>query len=405
MINFTQAWRNLWRNKRRTAITMAAVTFSTAILVVSYCLMMGLLNHAVHSATNLVVGQAQVHAPGYRADRSMYKSVPHPERILEAARRAGVGAAPRAYGFGLAAVGKKSAGALFWGVDPAAERRAFELATHLNAGGFLPDAPRGGLVLGRKLARSLSSRAGDEVVVVVQAADGSMGNELFKVTGIFKTVGASVDASAALMHKDDFQRLFASGGRVHEVALNSGGRLGEDQVAALAKAAAPKMETLSWRRLLPALNDMIAMFDAFLWVFGFIFVLAAGMGVMNTMLMATHERVREFGVLKALGASGARIAAGVAAEAGLMSLAGSLLGAGLGLAGAWHLSRHGLDTSAIAGGYTVGGVAFDPMWRASLEPSFALAAMGLMMAICLLVSLYPALVAARLDPVRAMNRV
>ena len=91
-------WRNLWRNTRRTCITLAAVTLSTAILIASYGLMDGLMQHAVSNATNLVVGEIQVHAPGYRADHSIYKALTEPDLILRAAQEENVTAAPRRYG-------------------------------------------------------------------------------------------------------------------------------------------------------------------------------------------------------------------------------------------------------------------------------------------------------------------
>ena len=398
-------WRNLWRNTRRTFITLAAVTLSTAILMTSYGLMDGLMRHAVSNATNLVVGEIQVHAPGYRADHSIYKALTEPDLILQAARQKNVAAAPRRYGYGLVAVGTKSAGARFWGVDPASELTTFDLAEHLDQGRFLADTPQRGVVLGQKLARSLQAQIGSEIVVVVQAADGSLGNDLYTVTGILKSAGDSIDRNAALIHATDFVELFVSGERIHEVALNSRGMMSLERLTALLSIAVPEEEIKSWRQLMPEVSDMVNLFDAFIWIFGLIFLLAAGMGVMNTMLMATYERIPEFGILKALGATPWRIIRDVAAEALVLAALGTVLGTVLGLAGSYYLQEVGLDLSIFAGTYSVGGVAFDPIWRATISPKMVYVPVVLMLIIGLVACLYPAALAARLDPVKAIHRV
>lgn len=398
-------WRNLWRNARRTVITLAAVGTCTAILVVTYGLMDGLMKNAVSNTTNISVGEVQAHAAGYLADRSIYKTVTHAPAILAAARQAGIGAAARAYGYGLAALGNKSAGAQFWGVDPAGERASFDLAHHVARGSYLPAKPDKSLVLGVKLAKSLHAKVGSRIVVVVQAADGSLGNDLFTVVGILKYSGDAIDRSAAIMHAADFGELFVFPGKVHEVALNSRGRIPLDGLAALVQKAGPGDEVKTWRQLMPTASDMLNLFDSSIWIFSLVFVLAAALGVMNTMLMSTFERIREFGVIRALGASAWRILADVTTEAMIMSLLGTLVGAALGYGLCHYLAVVGLDTSTWAGSYSVGGITFDPIWRAAVSVRSFVVPSVMMCAICLLASIYPAVLAARLDPVRAMNRV
>ncbi len=402
---FIHAWRNLWRNPRRAWITLAAVTANTAVLIATYALMHGLMTHAVDNATNLVTGQAEVHAPGYLARRSLYATVEGWRESVARMEARGALCAPRSFGFGLLARGNKSAGARMWGVDPAAEQRAFTLHRHVETGGFLSTVPQNGVLLGRKLAKSLNAGVGDELVVVVQAADGSLGNDLFHVTGILKAVGEEMDRSAALLNREDFARLFALPDRVHEIAANSLGAMTPDQVGAIAWAASPGMEVKTWRELMPTLSDMVNFFDAAMVIFGGVFLLAGGLGVMNTMLMATFERMREFGIMKALGASPWRIVRDVAAEAVVLGAVSAAAGALVGLAGSWYLKVHGIDTTAFAGQYAVAGVAFDPVWKAVITPRGVWWPVASMTAVSFLASLYPAALAARLDPVKAIHHV
>lgn len=398
------AWLNLWRNRKRTTITLTAIALNTAILVSTYSLMDGLLKRAVSYATDMIVGEAQVHAPGYRKDRSVYKAIDDPGAILRRAEAEKIGAAPRSYVYGLASTGSKSAGALFWGVDPARERVVFDLARHVEEGSYLGDKATGRIVLGRKLARSLHATVGSEIVVVLQAADGSLGNDVFTVAGILKAAGEGFDRSAAILHIDDLEEIAVLGGRVHEIALNTRERLSPDEIEAAIEPSLGDTEFRSWREILPTLSDMVNLSWVAIWVFGAIFLLAGALGVMNTMLMATYERFREFGILKAIGASPWRIVRDVAAEASVLVVAATALGAAVGLAGSWYLKVVGIDTSRWSPTLTAAGVAFDPVWRAAITTGSVLGPVVTMWIICVAAALYPASIAARLDPAQAIQK-
>jgi ABC-type antimicrobial peptide transport system permease subunit len=153
------------------------------------------------------------------------------------------------------------------------------------------------------------------------------------------------------------------------------------------------------------LSDMLANMDGILWIVAAIFFLTAGLGVMNTMLMATHERVHEFGVLKALGTSPWRIAGDVAAESLVLAALGTVLGVVLGGGAALWLGAHGIDTVRLAGETSFAGIAFDPVWRATVRAADLINPVLMMWVASVVAALYPALLAARLDPVRAMGRV
>lgn len=405
MLILRYAWRNLWRNWKRTAITLAAVTFSTAILIVSYALFEGMIVQMVSNATNLSVGEVQVHAPEYREERSFYDSLDDPDSVLRTAEAAGAGAVPRSFGFGLSACETKSAGTLFWGVDPGFENRFFDLPKHIARGSFLSNTPKRGIVLGKKLAHALDADIGDEIVTLVQGGDGSLGNELFTVVGIMKAMGEEIDRTAAIIHADDFAELFVSGGRVHQIALNTRGKIPPQALAEQVSEALPGTDVKTWRGILPALSDILYMFDGFMVIFCGVFCLAAGLGVMNTMLMATFERIREFGAMKALGATPFRIVRDVAAEALILSFLATLIGVAIALPSCYLLKIYGIDTTTIGGDISAAGVAFDPIWRASVTVRHVVLSVLAMWVFALLASLYPATLAARLDPVEAMRRV
>jgi ABC-type lipoprotein release transport system permease subunit len=273
-------------------------------------------------------------------------------------------------------------------------------------GEYLSGEPGKKLVLGQKLAKSLHADVGSEIVAVVQAADGSLGNELFTVCGILKAAGEKVDRGAAIIHRADFEELFVSGGRIHEIALNAWGKLPAEEVAAAVTAAAGDDEVKTWKQLMPLLSEMVKMFDVAIFIFGLVFFLAAGLGVMNTMLMATYERIREFGVLKALGSTPWRIMKDVSAEALVMAFFSTLIGTAVGVAASLYFQKYGINLEAMARDtITFSGIAFNPLWRATLSVKIVMLPVVVMWIICVVAALYPAGKAARLNPSRAMTHV
>jgi ABC-type lipoprotein release transport system permease subunit len=356
------------------------------------------------NVTDGSLGHAQVHAEGYLDDRSIYKSLASPAKILAAAKKAGFDACGRSYGFGLVATGKKSGGASFWGIYPPAERAAFRLPTQLKAGRFISDTAKGEIVIGSKLARSLHAELGSEIVALVQAADGSLGNELYRVAGILKAVSEEIDRGGALLHRDDFERLFLSGGRVHEIAINTHSRVPLNQIGASLGPLGKGAKLQTWRELMPAFAHMMDMSDGSVWLFAIIFYLAAAIGVMNTMLMATHDRVREYGVAKALGATPWRIIRDVAAEGWMLSLVSTVIGALLGVAGSLYLKAYGIDFSS-SGEMTTAGVSYPLIWHGNLTIEDFVTCVVTMWIISILASLYPAVKAARLQAVDAITHV
>lgn len=240
---------------------------------------------------------------------------------------------------------------------------------------------------------------------MVQAADGSIGNELYTVRGILDTLGEQLDRSLMLLPTEDFETIFAAEGMVHEVAVTSVGVVEPEKIAA-ALDAVNDDEAVSWKELQPMLAEMMRMSDSYNQIFALIFYLAAGLGILNTMLMAAHERVRELGLERALGASPWRVASGLLIEVSMLGLLGAVLGGAVGIAGALVLETHGIDTRMwVDTTLEAAGMVFDPIWRAQLDWGDALTAPLALWPVTLVAAAYPAWFAARVDPVIAMGRI
>lgn len=401
---FIYAFRNLSRNKRRTAITLSAVVFATALLVSMDAMMHGFIVRTIDGFTSTTIGKVQAHAKDYGKDRSFYNHIKTPEELLEKADKAGIGASPRSFGFGLVASSNKSAGAMIWGIDPARETKTFKLYSQIkNNGEFIKSANKK-IILGKKLAHSLNAKIGAELVLLVQAADGSLGNDIFHVSGIFNTIGDAFDRSAAIIHKDDFEELFVSNGRIHEIAFNTNDRrTPQELVEIIGDTGKTKLKT--WQELMPVFADVMNMADVMMFFIGSLFFMAAAIGIMNTMLMTAHERMKEYGMLKAIGTTPARLFVSTSVEAVLIGAGGAFIGSILGLAMAWYLQTYGIDTTQWLEGVTMHGVAFDPVWKAILRPYSVISPVCLVIFMCWLASIYPAVVVARIDAIKAIHHV
>ena len=397
------SWRNLWRNPTRTNVTILAVSLCIAVLIIFQSMIVGLIEKAKFTTTNLVIGEVQVHAEGYLDDRSIYKSLQNTEEIHLIAKENNIGLVERSYGFGLISSGTKSAGTQFWGINPESELQHFDFANHIDKGNFLTNTSLKKIVLGRKLASSIAADIGTELVVFVQGADGSLGNELFYVAGILKNMADNVDRGAAMILREDFDILFSTNNLIHEIALNSKGRFESEEIQKLLSAKTADVDVETWQQLMPTIALLTEKMSVFMRTFfSLIFGIAASLGVMNTMIMSTYDRMREFGIIRAIGTTPWRILKQVSLEAILLTTIASVIGVVVGLSVALYFQKYGFDVSG-GGNMSFGGVVMDPVWKASVSVGIVLLPVVLLMLVSIVASIYPASIAARIKPVEAIH--
>jgi ABC-type lipoprotein release transport system permease subunit len=315
-------------------------------------------------------------------------------------------ATPRVYGGGIVSAGDATEAALLLGVDPDREARVSRVLGALVRGRApRPDARE--LAVGTEMARRLRVAPGAQVVVVAPAADGSMGNDLFTVSGIFRTGLTDLDVGLAVLPIGALQALLAlDSSRIHEVAIRTAGVWEDSAVAArLARREAPLRlgaEVVPWRTFSPEIADYTRLAEASNGLIVAIVFVFAIFGVANTILMGTFERRREFAVVRALGTSPAGVAATVLFEGiaiGLLSLvAGALLTAPV----LGWLHRTPLDLTAIAGDMEFAGALVRPVLRVEYSAYGPLASAVGLLVTSLLAALYPAVRAARVPPADAL---
>ena len=256
------------------------------------------------------------------------------ERIAEDERTVGV--APRVFAAGLVSSGEATTAGQLMGIDPARETGVTRFLEGLTEG-RLPEPGRNEMAIGSEMARQLESGLGDELVVVAPGADGSMGNDLFTVSGIYTTGLVELDATNAVLPLTDLQALvMLDPARIHEIVVATSDPFIADEMAAgvsppLLGADDLGMEVVSWAELNPTILEFSALMDSFYWIiYTFVFGIAI-FGVANTMLMATYERRREIAVMLAMGAVPGAIVKSILYEAAAMGLLSLVIGVAISL--------------------------------------------------------------------------
>ena len=410
------AWRNLWRNPRRTLIAMAAIGFGYAMLLFVACLMAGLRQQMIETGTSLVLSDIEVHAPGYYPNRSIYQTLGGRQGTDVGALLAAIAAdprvyaaSPRVYGYGLVSATHQSAGAEILGVVPDQEQKVTVLHTRIVKGSYLTERMPKGIVMGDKFATTIGVGVGSEIILLTQAADGSMGNDLYTIVGTFHTGLDAIDRGLVLMSLSSLQELLRlPPERIHEVGIKLHAITEATTVAAALGAQLGKtlpVRVRAWPELVPELADYVQFNRGVTFILFVIFFLLVIIGIVNTMLMAIIERTRELGMLMAVGMRPVQVVGLIVAEAAGLAAASLVLGGAIGAPFLWYLQVHGLDLGGAAGEVSLAGVVVGQHWYGQQDfPAYSQAALGL--AVTALVSaLYPALRAARFRPTEALRKI
>lgn len=414
------AWRNLWRNPVRSLLTVSALAGGLAMMIAYASLVEGMVRQMVDLATDVSLGHIQVHRQAYIDDQDIYATLPW--EIINTLENgiAGISTAPRLYAAGLAGAGDLSAGIMLKAVDPARENRVTSMLQHVRHGVLqlspVVEEPGGEPVIyqvavGAQLAKTLAVEPGTELVIVTQAADGSIGNGLFRVAGILKPIEPAFDRMGVLLSIDAYTSLMEIHNGFHELVIAVGDEAAIEMQQYLIRellagnpGVAADVAVRNWRQLVPEVSDMLNLSQAMIYVVGLIMVGLAALGMLNTMLMSIHERRHEFGILLSIGMGRFRLLRMVLLESLFLALVSAVLGSLAGIGLSCYLERYGIDFSAaLPDGIDYAGIIFEAVWKGHLSPDIVVVSVILMVAIALLASLLPAWQIVRLKPVQVMQ--
>ena len=400
------AWRNLWRQPRRTWLTTGAMVFSNTLLVFMISLQFGMYALMIDNTLKIFSGHMQIQAPGYKDEQKMRQVVPDATALAGRLRRdLGLDSiATRGFAFALASSEERSYGIGVYGVEPRYEPAVSSVPGLVREGRYLDDPEAYEIVIGDVLARNLQIGVGDELTLLGSGRDGSFAAAVVNVVGIFDSGVPDIDRNIAQVPLAAFQDIFYMDGAAHAIVIKAQTLDQAPAVQARVQQLLPESAGLvvhDWDALQPGLRQAIRadMSSAF-FMYGVLVILVA-FSVLNTQLMSVLERTHEFGIVMALGLRPGRLGRLVMLETALLGGLGLVIGIATGsLLTSWFTVRGfsvpGMDEMAVA---------FNLPARMYPEVTLLTAITGpaVVMLFTMLAALYPALRLHRLHPVQAMR--
>ena len=406
------AWRNIWRNPRRTVLTLSAIAFACLILVFMLSFQLGSYDAMINASVRIHAGHVQVQAEGYHEEGKMRMVVPNPSDVGEA-----LSAVPeiesytfRANGFSLVSSESRTHGGMVIGIDSEREAAVSRLPELVREGEYLHDGAGNGALVGSVLARNLQVGVGEKLTLLGQGRDGSVAATVVTVQGLYRSGIDELDRSVVYIPLAHFQEVYSMRGAVHRaVALVD--RLAD--VGPARRALAERLRTvqpadrrlvvLDWNDIMPGLLQGIKLDLISGFIFYVLLVVVVAFSILNTFLMAVLERTKEVGVLMAIGTRPLRLLRLILFESAFLTAVGIAGGIVLGAAVTLYFQQHGLDlggSSEILEKFGISGRLYPRLTVVS-----AVAGPLLVLLITVFTALVPAVKVIRLDPVEAMTHV
>ncbi len=399
------AWRNIWRNARRSLIVITSIVVGLVAILLNDALSIGMIQQIFDNQIRSHVSYLQIHARGFNDNKVIQNRILRPEaveRLLD--RNPDIQAySRRVVTFGLVSSASNSSGSMLIGVEPGREGLVTTIKASIVEGKYLTGSPHE-VIIGKSMAEKLGVGLGAKLVAMSSMVSGAVGSDLFRVVGIFQTVSSEFDKSFVYVSLQNAQEMLELGEAVSEFAIITASRESVERVKhQVASELGPELEVLSYADLLPLMIAQMEMYKETSYVVYVIVGLAMIFGIINAMLMSVFERIHEFGVLMAIGMKNRRLFLLVLTEALLLGVAGTAVGLLVGMAVYLPLTATGIDLSMFAEGLASFGSGSVIYPRLTLDS--VITASLVVPLVTLLGAVYPALKSIRLVPVQAIRYV
>lgn len=412
---FILAWRNLWRHRKRTLITLSSIAIGFALAVLSIGLGDGSHNSLIRNAIKLGEGHITVQARGYVEAPANHKYIEDGLSVSQKLTALNIPAniEPRVSLQILASTANNSVGAALEGLSNQDDPRVNMLKPQLIKGEWIKEGDDRGIVIGEGMARKLKAKIGSKIVLMAGKKGGNSQAQLGRVRGIFDSQVSEMDDYLILSNLELAQRfLIGEGADINKnpvtrfaIFLHDPDDLYQWKEKILESVASNKVIVMDWREMMPQLLQFIAIDDAGNYIFLMLILIMVVFGVLNTVLMSVLERTREFGLLRALGLSRRHLLLLVFCESFLLGLLAIVFGWAVG--GSAHLwfAQNGIDLTAMVaeGGNMMMGAVMDPIIYTELSWARITQLTSIIFIATLASGIYPAIKAARVTPVEALR--
>jgi ABC-type lipoprotein release transport system permease subunit len=403
------AWRNIWRNPRRTILTICAIAFASLLLVFMLSFQFGSYETMINTSVKIQTGHLQVQAEEYHEKKNIRYVVPNPSEVAAIiAKTPNVESYTfRGQAFSLISSNERTYGVAVTGIDPIREAKVSRLKTLVREGAFLAPEDTDQALVGKLLAQNLRVKLGDELTVIGQGRDGSIAATVVRVKGLFSSGIGDFDRAAIHIPLQTFQEVYSMQGAVHEVvviadALRNIEAAKNTILTGLASLGTKKpLRVLDWDELMPGLRQSIEMDLVSGLIFYLLLVLVVAFSILNTFLMAIFERTREFGVMMAIGTTPGRLTKLLLIESMTLTAIGIAMGIIIGSLITLYFQTHGIDISGaseLLSQFGITGRIYPKLsWLSAISGPLAV------LIITFFAALYPAIKVRRLQPVEAMR--
>jgi putative ABC transport system permease protein len=399
---FIISWKNIWRNKRRSAIIIVAIALGLWGGLFAAALMEGMAETMVSAAIDRDLSHIQIHHAKFREERLFSQSIPHPDPIVDSIRKIpGVSAvSPRAVIEGIASSATSSHGLKIVGINPVDEYDVSSVGKKMVEGEYFKNDNRPSIVIGKKLSEKLALKLRSKMVLSFQGHDGTIIYGAFRIVGIFETESSIFDGGTIFIKRNDLWSLLDTA-VVHEIAVRLSSSENLNAVQSLLTVRYPTMDIATWKDLAPEMKLTSESTTISMNIFLGIILFALLFGITNTMLMAVLDRTREFGMLMAVGMKRIKIFFMIIVETIALSITGGFGGIMLGSVSIEYFNKAGIDLSIVSGGLSMYGISsmLYPVLPASTYPLITI--MIILTAIA--AAIYPALKAIHLNPASAVR--
>jgi len=400
---FKIAFRNIFRQKRRTILTMLTMFGGFVLSALSIGYADGSYSYIIDLFTHNRLGQVQVHKGNYLDRPSLYKTIEDYQSVgdtITGVQRV-ESWAPRLFSAGLASLGDQTAGVQVVGINPDQENTATNFSKKVIKGRYLSQKPNHEVMLGKGLAKLLNADVGDTTVILSQAADGSIANDLYKVVGITDRGDQMENRTAYYLNLQDAQDLFVLPDQVHEIIVMADNIHHLDRLATtIGNTLENKsLEVKPWMEFAKTFYQTMQADIQGMWIMLFVIILIVAIGVLNTVLMSILERTREYGVLRAMGTRPFEIFRMVIYEVTIMAVISILIATVVSIGINYYFGINGI---ALPSSIDWGGMQVSHLYTAASPRSVYIPAITVIIT-SLIVSSFPAIKAARIAPAQAMR--
>ncbi len=403
---FELAWRNIWRNSRRTLVIITAVVIGVWSMVFLGAFSRGMLINMLENGKSVLIGDIQIHHKSYREDPSIDKSMEQVEvirHLLQNNLPKNTAWCERLKVSAYVSNARHSSGVTLIGIDPEKEKEISFVKESIVTGKYLESNDKRGVLVGKALLEKFDTKIGKKLILMTRSKGGKVVSKAFRIKGVFKAQMESTEKSYLFITMQGARNLLNIDRGISEVSI----KISDDEnVDVVARMLKKKFDTESysvetWKDLLPMLEAYVRMFDGFMYIWYVVVFIAMGFGIVNTSLMAIFERVREFGLLRALGMKPWRVIASVLTESIFTLIVGIVVGNFLGMISVFLMKDNGLDLALFGKGAEYFGMS--RIIYPVLTLNDVISVNVVIFFLGTIVSLYPAIRAAQITPVEAMR--